>query len=177
MRRSDWEDRCRRHPEHRLSKGVCPGCLRDRLTHLSAASSATTTMTRYSNDSASTSSPYSFTGSPPPNHHAASLSADVSSVHVAGGGSSFVNVSAFSQPLMPTATKKPAGGRREDAARGKEGEAKKKKKSSSKKKIGRFLSRLVGSEKRWRTGDSDSGGELFHSSTMKEKSSTKWVFF
>jgi hypothetical protein len=133
-------------------------------------------MTRASNDSASTSSPYSFTGSPPPNHHAASLSADVSSVHVAGGGSSFVNVSAFSQPLMPTSSKKPAG-RKDEAARGKEGEAKKKKKSSSKKKIGRFLSRLVGSEKRRRTGDSDGGGELFHSSTMKEKSSTKWVFF
>jgi len=177
MRRSDWEDRCRRHPEHRLSKGVCPGCLRDRLTHLSASFSATTTMTRASNDSASTSSPYSLTGSPPLHHHASAFSADASSIHVAGGGSSFVNVSAFSQPLMPTASKKPAGGRREDAARpGKEGEAKKKKKSSSKKKIGRFLSRLVGSEKRRRTGDSD-GGELFHSSTMKEKTSTKWVFF
>jgi hypothetical protein len=130
-------------------------------------------MTRASNDSASTSSPYSSTGGSPPLHHAA-LSADASSVHVAGGGS-FVNVSAFSQPLMPTSSKKPAG-RKEEAARGKEGEAKKKKKSSSKKKIGRFLSRLVGTEKRRRTGDSD-GGELFHSSTMKEKSSTKWVFF
>uniref|UniRef100_A0ACD5XM08 Uncharacterized protein n=1 Tax=Avena sativa TaxID=4498 RepID=A0ACD5XM08_AVESA len=177
MRRSDWEDRCRRHPEHRLSKGVCPSCLRDRLAHLSATSSATTTMTRASNDSAST-SPYSSHGSPPL-HHAA-FSADASSVHVAGGsGGSFVNVSAFSQPLMPTASKKPAAGRKDDeaAARGKEGaEAKKKKKSSSssKKKIGRFLSRLVGTEKRRRTGD----GELFHSSTMKEKTSTtKWVFF
>jgi hypothetical protein len=179
MRRSDWEDRCRRHPEHRLSKGVCPSCLRDRLAHLSATSSATTTMTRASNDSAST-SPYSSHGSPPL-HHAA-FSADASSVHVAGGsGGPFVNVSAFSQPLMPTASKKPAAGRKEEAAaRGKEGaEAKKKKKSSSssKKKIGRFLSRLVGTEKRRRTGDGD-GGELFHSSTMKEKTSTtKWVFF
>uniref|UniRef100_A0ACD5WST5 Uncharacterized protein n=1 Tax=Avena sativa TaxID=4498 RepID=A0ACD5WST5_AVESA len=177
MRRSDWEDRCRRHPEHRLSKGVCPSCLRDRLAHLSATSSATTTMTRASNDSAST-SPYSSHGSPPL-HHAA-FSADASSVHVAGGSGSFVNVSAFSQPLMPTASKKPAGRKEEAAiARGKEGEAKKKKKSSSssKKKIGRFLSRLVGTEKRRRTGDGD-GGELFHSSTMKEKTSTtKWVFF
>lgn len=172
MRRSEWEDRCRRHPEHRLSMGVCPSCLRDRLAHLSANSSATTTMTRASNDSAST-SPYSSNGSPPL-HHAA-LSADASSVHVTGGGS-FVNVSAFSQPLMSTASKKPAARRQEEAARGKEGEAKKKKKSSSKKKIGRFLSRLVGTEKRRRTGDTD-GGELFHSSTMKEKSSTKWVFF
>lgn len=169
MRRSDWEDRCRRHPEHRLSKGVCPSCLRDRLAHLSANSSATTTLTRASN-SAST-SPYSSTDSPPL-HHAA-LSADATSVHVvgAGAGSSFVNVSAFSQPLMPTASKKPA------EAKGKDGEAKKKKKSSSKKKIGRFLSRLVGTEKRRKTGEAGDGGELFHSSTMKEKSSTKWVFF
>ena len=173
MRRSDWEDRCRRHPEHRLSKGVCPSCLRDRLAHLSANSSATTTMTRAS-DSASTTSPYSSAGSPPL-HHAAALSADATSVHVAGGGS-FVNVSAFSQPLMPTASKNPATRQEEAAARGKEGEAKKKKKISGKKKIGRFLSRLVGTEKRRRTGDSD-GGELFHSSTMKEKTSTKWVFF
>jgi len=174
MRRSDWEDRCRRHPEHRLSKGVCPCCLRDRLAHLSASSSATTTITWVSG-SAST-SPYSSNGSPPL-HHAA-LSADATSVHVVGGGGSFVNVSAFSQPLMPTASKNPPAGRQEDAAaRGKEsGEVKKKKKSSSKKKIGRFLSRLVGSQKRRRTGDRD-GGELFHSSTMKEKTSTKWVFF
>jgi hypothetical protein len=129
-------------------------------------------MTRASNDSASTSSPCSYNASPP--LHQAALSADVSSVHVAGGGS-FVNVSAFSQPLMSTASKKPAG-RKEDAARGEEGEVKKKKKSSNKKKIGRFLSRLVRTEKRRRTGDAD-GGELFHSSTMKEKSSTKWVFF
>jgi len=172
MGRSDWEDRCRRHPEHRLSKGVCPSCLRDRLAHLSASSSVTTTMTRAS-DSAST-SPYSSNGSPP--LHQAALSADATSVHVVGGGS-FVNVSAFSQPLMPTASKNPAGRQEEAAARGKEAaEAKKKKKSSSKKKIGRFLSRLVGSQKRRRTGDSD-GGELFHSSTMKEKTSTKWVFF
>ncbi|KQK23206.1 uncharacterized protein LOC100821440 [Brachypodium distachyon] len=173
MRRSDWEDRCKRHPEHRLSKGVCPSCLRDRLAHLSASSSATTTLTRASSSATST-SPYSSNGSPPL-HHAA-LSADASSVHVVGGGS-FVNVSAFSQPLMPT-SRKPAAARQEEASRetGK-GEKKKKKSSSSKKKIGRFLSRLVGTEKRRRTGDGGDGGELFHSSTMKEKTSTRWVFF
>lgn len=169
MRRSDWEDRCKRHPEHRLSKGVCPYCLRDRLAHLSASSSATTT-TRASS-SAST-SPYSA-GSPLP-HHAA-LSADVSAVHVVGGGSSFVNVAAFSQPLMPTSVKKP--GRQEEASGREAGKGKEvKKKSGKKKKIGRFLSRLVGAEKWRQTGDGD-GGELFHSKTMKEKTSSKWVFF
>ncbi|XP_062210165.1 uncharacterized protein LOC133911780 [Phragmites australis] len=176
MRRSDSEDRCKRHPEHRLSKGVCPSCLRDRLAHLSASSSAATTTTRAS--SSATTSPYSSAGSSPPPHHVA-LSADVSSVHVFGGptsnGSSFINVAAFSQPLMTTSVKKPAG-RQEDAGResvqGK-GEVKKKKKKSGKKKIGRFLSRLVGAEKRRQTGD----GELFHSKTMKDKTSSKWVFF
>ncbi|RLN39080.1 uncharacterized protein C2845_PM01G05710 [Panicum miliaceum] len=179
MRRSEWEDRCKRHPEHRMSKGVCPYCLRDRLAHLSASSSATTT-TRASSSSATT-SPYSSGGSSPPPHHAA-LSADVSSVHVLGGASSnrasFVNVAAFSQPLVPTSVRKQAAGRqqaeaagREPAAMGNKGEVKKKKK-----KIGRFLSRLVGAEKRRQAGDGD-GGELFHSKTMKEKTASKWVFF
>jgi hypothetical protein len=168
MRRSDWLDRCKRHPEHRLSRGVCPFCLRDRLAHLSASSSATTT-TRAST-SATASPSYSSAGaSPPPPHHIA-LSADVSSVHVLGGasspGSSFVNVATFSQPLMLT-SKKPTKGKGGSSV-------KKQKKSGNKKKIGRFLSRLVGAEKRRHAGDGD---ELFHSKTMKEKTASKWVFF
>ena len=179
MWRSEWEDRCKRHPEHRMSKGVCPSCLRDRLAHLSASSSATTT-TRASSSSATT-SPYSSGGSSPPPHHAA-LSADVTSVHVLGGapsnGASFVNVAAFSQPLMQTSIRKQPAGRqaeaagREPSAKGNKGEGKKKK-TGKKKKIGRFLSRLVGAEKRRHAGD----GELFHSKTMKEKTASKWVFF
>jgi hypothetical protein len=167
MRRSDWEDRCKRHPEHRLSRGVCPFCLRDRLAHLSASSSATTT-TRAST-SATISASYSGGASPPPHHVA--LLADVSSVHVFGGGASsagsyFVNVAAFSQPLMPTAVNKKPMTRQEDAATGRETKGKgevKKKKSGNKKKIGRFLSRLVGAEKQRQAGDGD---ELFHSKTM-----------
>ncbi|XP_062216660.1 uncharacterized protein LOC133916819 [Phragmites australis] len=175
MRRSDWEDRCKRHPEHRLSEGVCPFCLRNRLAHLSASSSATTTTLASSSDITPT---YSAGSSPPPHHVA--LSADVSSVHVFGGGegstsSSFVNVAAFSQLLMPTSAKKPAG--RQEEAAGREpvqekGEVKKKK-SGKKKKIGRFLSRLVGAEKRRQAGDA----ELFHSKTVKDTTSSKWVFF
>uniref|UniRef100_A0A0E0K9V5 Uncharacterized protein n=1 Tax=Oryza punctata TaxID=4537 RepID=A0A0E0K9V5_ORYPU len=176
MRRSEWEDRCKRHPEHRLSKGVCPYCLRDRLAHLSASSSATTT-TRAS--SSATSPSYSSGAASPPRHYGA-LSADISSVHVVGAGSSFVNVAAFSQPLMPSSvSRKPAGGgqeeqRRDASGKGKQQEVKRKK--SGKKKIGRFLSRLVGAEKRRQSGDGD-GGELFHSKTMKEKTAHKWVFF
>ncbi|CAN6290401.1 unnamed protein product [Urochloa humidicola] len=183
MRRSEWEDRCKRHPEHRMSKGVCPYCLRDRLAHLSASSSATTT-TRASSSSATT-SPYSSGGSSPPPHphHAAALSADVSSVHVLRGaaseGASFVNVAAFSQPLMPTAVRKQqhAAGRQQEEAKGNNKGEVKKKKSGKKKKIGRFLSRLVGADKRRQAGDGDRGGELFHSRTMKEKTASKWVFF
>lgn len=182
MRRSEWEDRCKRHPEHRVSKGVCPYCLRDRLAHLSASSSATTT-TRASSSSATTSPYSSGESSPPPPHHDA-LSADASSVHVVVAGASFADVAAFSQPLMPTSAfrKQPAAGTggEQQASRAK-GEATKKNKKSGgggkKKKIGRFLSRLVGAEKRRQTGQGGDGGELFHSKTMKEKTASKWVFF
>ena len=165
-----------------MSKGVCPYCLRDRLAHLFASSAAITT-TRASSSSATT-SPYFSGGSSPPPHHAA-LSADVSSVHVVGAGPSFVDVSAFSQPLMPTSAnkKKPpttTAGRQDEAAaqpaRGNRAEVKRKK-SGKKKKIGRFLSRLVGAEKRRHGAGDGDGGELFHSKTMKEKTASKWVFF
>lgn len=36
----EMEGRCRKHPEHRQSQGVCPFCLREKLSHLSASSSA-----------------------------------------------------------------------------------------------------------------------------------------
>ncbi|XP_042404123.1 uncharacterized protein LOC121993967 [Zingiber officinale] len=37
---SEMEGRCRKHPEHRQSQGVCAFCLREKLSHLSASSSA-----------------------------------------------------------------------------------------------------------------------------------------
>ncbi|AQL09151.1 uncharacterized protein LOC100382983 [Zea mays] len=185
MRRSEWEDRCNRHPDHRTSKGVCPYCLRDHLARLSASASAAPTTRRASSSSSSaTTSACSSGGSSPPRHRAA-LSADVSSVHVVAGSSfadaassSFADAAAFSQPLMPTsASKKPpptaaaaAAGRRDEAAQPARGKA-----EVRRKKIGRFLSRLVGAEKRRHTGDG--GGELVHSKTMKEKTAFKWVFF
>jgi hypothetical protein len=45
--------RCRRHPRHRHSAGVCPFCLRDRLSRLSAAA-------RASASSSGSSSPCSY---------------------------------------------------------------------------------------------------------------------
>ncbi|KAL5199731.1 hypothetical protein ABZP36_020934 [Zizania latifolia] len=52
--------RCRRHPRHRHSAGVCPFCLRDRLSRLSAAAAANTTSPSPSSSTAS--SPCSSTG-------------------------------------------------------------------------------------------------------------------
>ncbi|PWZ05260.1 hypothetical protein Zm00014a_017932 [Zea mays] len=178
MRRSEWEDRCNRHPDHRTSKGVCPYCLRDRLAHLSAsasASAAPTTRRASSSSSSATTSACSSGGSSPPRHRAA-LSADVSSVHVVAGSSFADAAASFSQPLMPTSVSKKvpttaaAAGRRDEAAQPARGEA-----EVRRKKIGRFLSRLIGAEKRRHTGDG--GGELVHSKTMKEKTAFKWVFF
>ncbi|CAA7400959.1 unnamed protein product [Spirodela intermedia] len=36
---SEMEGRCKRHPSHRQSKGVCPTCLREKLSQISASSS------------------------------------------------------------------------------------------------------------------------------------------
>ncbi|KAJ0975536.1 hypothetical protein J5N97_017501 [Dioscorea zingiberensis] len=47
------EGRCKRHPRHKQSKGVCPSCLRERLSHLSASySSSNTNLTSSSSSSA-----------------------------------------------------------------------------------------------------------------------------
>ncbi|CAN6178750.1 unnamed protein product [Urochloa humidicola] len=52
--------RCRRHPKHRHDAGVCPFCLRDRLSRLSAAAAAAgANASRSSSSGSSSSSPYS----------------------------------------------------------------------------------------------------------------------
>ncbi|KAG0480331.1 hypothetical protein HPP92_011189 [Vanilla planifolia] len=52
------EGRCTRHPSHRLSKGVCPHCLRERLNILSASSSSSAITNAVTNDiSSATASP------------------------------------------------------------------------------------------------------------------------
>ncbi|KAJ0981414.1 hypothetical protein J5N97_009669 [Dioscorea zingiberensis] len=55
------ERRCKQHPEHRQTKGVCPYCLRERLDILSGSSSAATTST--SLDACSTAASFSSVSS------------------------------------------------------------------------------------------------------------------
>ncbi|KAH7679675.1 Protein OCTOPUS-like protein [Dioscorea alata] len=49
------ERRCKRHPEHKQTKGVCPNCLRERLDQLSASSSIDACSTSSSSSSMSSS--------------------------------------------------------------------------------------------------------------------------
>ncbi|XP_039127650.1 uncharacterized protein LOC120263737 [Dioscorea cayenensis subsp. rotundata] len=49
------ERRCKRHPEHKQTKGVCPNCLRERLDQLSASSSLDACSTSSSSSSMSSS--------------------------------------------------------------------------------------------------------------------------
>ncbi|XP_010272981.1 PREDICTED: uncharacterized protein LOC104608638 [Nelumbo nucifera] len=66
---SEAQARCKKHPKHRQSPGVCSSCLRERLSQLSSATSRRTTAASscssslssspYSSDSSSCSSPLS----------------------------------------------------------------------------------------------------------------------
>lgn len=63
------EQRCKKHPTHKLSKGVCPSCLRERLSSLlnhSSSSSSSTYNTSNSNSSTISSSSSSSSYSPSP---------------------------------------------------------------------------------------------------------------
>ncbi|PKA49111.1 hypothetical protein AXF42_Ash010795 [Apostasia shenzhenica] len=51
MGRTEREGKCERHPNHRQAKGVCPSCLRERLARLSASSSAASSSSLSSCDS------------------------------------------------------------------------------------------------------------------------------
>jgi hypothetical protein len=52
--------RCRRHPRHRHSAGVCPFCLRDRLSRLSAAAARAEANAAPISSSSGSSSPCSY---------------------------------------------------------------------------------------------------------------------
>lgn len=55
--------KCRKHPKHRQSPGVCSICLREKLSNLSSNSSRCTATTITSSSSSSSLSPYSSSGS------------------------------------------------------------------------------------------------------------------
>ncbi|XP_009390278.2 uncharacterized protein LOC103976699 [Musa acuminata AAA Group] len=157
MGRSEIDGRCRRHPEHRQSRGVCPFCLRDRLSQLSASSSATTTLS----SAAATSSPdtnlSSAAASPP------------SQVHNKG-----LRLLLKPGPLKKSRSLAFVIGRLRDEDKGKKKEEGKKEKDKKKrKKGGSFWSKMVlGSDRR-----KEVDGDMLHSRTMKEKIATKWALF
>ncbi|OAY78216.1 hypothetical protein ACMD2_02684 [Ananas comosus] len=175
MRRSEDEGRCKRHPEHRICKGVCPYCLRERLSHISASSSSTTTM----NTSSTTSSPYS-SNSELPSPTTSSLLKDpkeTATTATARLSEGLRKSRSLAFVIKEEEEKEGKKMMEENMDRDKKSNKNKNKdkKSKNKKKVGRFLSKLiVGSERRRKQVDGD---QLFHSKTMKEKPSSKWVWF
>ncbi|CAL9170401.1 unnamed protein product [Musa hybrid cultivar] len=145
MGRSEIEERCRRHPEHRQSKGVCPFCLRDRLSQLAASSSASTTLA----SSATSSSPdpnLSSAASSPPNQFP---TARLLNKH---------------RPLKKSRSLAFMIGRPGDENNGKKREVGKEK-EKKRRKEGSFWSKLlIGSDRRKEVDD-----KILHSRTMKDK--------
>ncbi|XP_039114806.1 uncharacterized protein LOC120250097 [Dioscorea cayenensis subsp. rotundata] len=140
------EGRCKRHPKHKQAKGVCPYCLRERLSHLSASSSSSnTTLT-----SSSSSSAYS------------------------SDDDSELSSYAPSPPWKDLRRLRPMGKSLSMAfeTRGHEERSKEDMKKKKKKKKGGFWSKLlVGNSKRKEAA----GAALFHSKTMKERSSMAMI--
>ncbi|XP_078164698.1 uncharacterized protein LOC144559521 [Carex rostrata] len=155
MKKSEWEDRCKIHPEHRLSKGVCPFCLRERLAHLSASSSTTNTThasssSRISPNSTNSNRSPGAASSPPP-------------LVVPTKDSSVKSSDIFqkSRSLALDVNEKETTGQKH-----------KDKIKKKKKKIERFFSKIIhGPSKK------SEGHDLHHSRTMKESSAPKWVLF
>ncbi|WOK97643.1 hypothetical protein Cni_G06351 [Canna indica] len=150
------EGRCRKHPEHRQSKGVCPFCLRDRLSQLSASSSATTTLA---------------------NSSATSASSNLSSAATSPRGHAPHNTSRLLKPggaLKKSRSLAFVIGRPKDKKKAEEEEKKRRKKK------GGFWSKLVmGSERRKEAEEEEEeeDSDVLRSRTMKEKTSAKWTLF
>ncbi|XP_008782175.2 uncharacterized protein LOC103701781 [Phoenix dactylifera] len=164
MGRSEMDGRCRRHPEHRQSKGVCPFCLRERLSHISAPSSTATT------NASSTSSCFSDSN----------LSSSVYSPPNQDTKTTWLSLlkgnPGKSKPLRKSRSLAFVMRENSEEDRGKQKEKGRKEKDNNnkRKKKGRFWLRLmIGSDGRKKEMD----GSLSHSKTMKEKSSAKWVLF
>ncbi|PKU72493.1 uncharacterized protein LOC110109875 [Dendrobium catenatum] len=156
MGRSEREGRCNRHPTHKHSDGVCPYCLRDRLTNFSRSSSSST-----NNAASSTVSSTAYYSSS--DSEASSL--DFSPPHEELNAKNILEL--FKNGRMDMLRKS------KSIALYKEGEPmEEQEKKSGKRKAG-FLAKLVmgGGRRKQREGG------LSHSKTMKEKPSSKWNFF
>ncbi|URE47104.1 hypothetical protein MUK42_25135 [Musa troglodytarum] len=172
------ESRCKRHPKHRQSIGVCPFCLRERLSHLThSSSSSSSSSAAYLSSSSASSSPYSTSDS------------DLSSY--ASTPPHHCDVKRPKGWLLPKPRVPARGGKltkslslvfvvrshEEDEKEQKIlADHKGKEKEKTKKKKSRFWSKLLsgsnGSPKKRMAG-----GALLHSHTFKEKPSPKLVLF
>ncbi|XP_010939700.1 uncharacterized protein [Elaeis guineensis] len=155
------EARCKRHPKHQQSKGVCPFCLRERLSGLLAGSSSGA----YSSSSSVSSSPYSSDSdlsssaiTPPYLHDLKRARLSLLFKARTTDGRRLVGIS---EPLTKSRSLASAllGNRRKE-------DKKEKEKGTDKKKERRFWSKLFGGL--WRSREV--GGVSLHSRTFKEKS-------
>ncbi|EHA8586769.1 hypothetical protein COCNU_scaffold000912G000020 [Cocos nucifera] len=161
------ETRCRRHPKHQ-SKGVCPFCLRERLSGLVGSSSSGT----YACSSSVSSSPYSSdsdlssSATTPPYHDLKRAKLSLLFKPRGDGG----RLVGFSEPLTKSRSLAFAmvGNRKKEEDKAKEQEEKEKGKEEKKKKKKKikFWSRWFGGS--WRSRED--GGVSLHSRTIKERS-------
>lgn len=149
--------RCKKHPNHKQIKGVCPFCLRERLAQVttSSASSSTTTLLSSSYDHSNSSD--SSAGESPSrriNRHRRTNTL----LH-----------------LLTSGTTEPLRRSRSMAFPAAEEKLDKDHKKGNKRQGRRFWSKLmlVGAGKSKEREE----GRLYHSKTIKEKSSSKWAFF
>ncbi|WOK92189.1 hypothetical protein Cni_G00880 [Canna indica] len=158
---------CRRHPKHRMSVGVCPCCLRERLSHLSHHSSASYLSSSASSSPYTSDSDLSSSASSPPRHHdvkraRVSFLLRRESTAAAAGGAGLTKSRSMILEVV-------RGDQKEDK------EAELGKGKEKKKKKEKFWSKLLSGSKRW--PKKEGAGALMHSQTFKEKPSAKWVLF
>ncbi|XP_073110247.1 uncharacterized protein [Elaeis guineensis] len=166
MGRSEMDGRCKRHPEHRQSKGVCPFCLREKLSHISATSSTTTTNASSTSSYSSDSNLSSSINSPP--HRDAKTTRLFLLLKRNTSRSKPLRKSRSLAFVMRENKEEDKRKQKEEGRKEKD-----KKKKRRRKKKGSFWSQLmIGSDRRKKVD-----GSLSHSKTTKEKSSAKWVLF
>ncbi|RWV92692.1 hypothetical protein GW17_00044913 [Ensete ventricosum] len=163
--RRSW---CKRHPKHPQSTGVCPFCLRERLTRLAQCSSSSfvayiSSPWASSSSSSSGSDNPSSSASSPPRHP------DMKRARV-----SFLlkRDTAATSALMKSRSLVVVVGSREDEEKEKETAVGK---GKQKEKKDKFWSWLLSGPKRRQNKEGD--GDSLHSQTFKEKPSAKWILF
>ncbi|CAL9117729.1 unnamed protein product [Musa textilis] len=168
--RRSW---CKRHPKHPQSTGVCPFCLRERLSRLSQCSSSSSSFVAYisspwapSSSSSSGSVNPSSSASSPPRHR------DVTRARV-----SFLlkRDTAASSALMKSRSLVVVVGSREDEEKEKETAVGKGKEKETVEKKDKFWSWLLRGSKRRQ--NKEGNGDSLRPQTIKEKPSAKWILF